>query len=105
MQGTGSKRAVPTPESIPPKIARPLGSAQIPNAIPLCRREDLKIDDIELRDEKRQGILAMRPNQDKRLAAAESYIRDALIKEGLMPADLSGEYVELILADCMVEKL
>jgi hypothetical protein len=35
MRGTGSKRAIPTPESIPPKTARPLRSAQIPNAIPL----------------------------------------------------------------------
>jgi transposase len=35
MQGTGSKRAIPTPESILPKTARPLRSGQIPNAIPL----------------------------------------------------------------------
>lgn len=70
-----------------------------------CRREDLKIDDIEVTDEERQGFFAKRSNQDKRMAAAESFIRDALIKEGLMPVDLSGEYVELILADCMVEKL
>jgi hypothetical protein len=34
MWGTGSKRAIPTPESIWPKTARPLRSGQIPNAIP-----------------------------------------------------------------------
>jgi len=69
-----------------------------------CRREDLDIEDIRLRDEERQSFLSRRPNQDKRLAAAESYIRDALIQEGLMPVDLSGEYVELLLADCMVRQ-
>lgn len=33
--GTGSRRAIPAPESILPKTARPLRSGQIPNAIPL----------------------------------------------------------------------
>ncbi len=36
MRGTGSKRAIPTPESIHPKTARPVASGQIPNAIPLA---------------------------------------------------------------------
>jgi hypothetical protein len=38
MRGTGSRRAIPAQESILPKTARPIGSGQIPNAIPLARR-------------------------------------------------------------------
>jgi putative chitinase len=37
MRGTGSRRAIPAQESILPKTARPIGSGQIPNAIPLLR--------------------------------------------------------------------
>ena len=43
MRGTGSKRAIPAPESILPKTARPLGSGQIPNAIPLDLAHGLTI--------------------------------------------------------------
>jgi hypothetical protein len=39
MRGTGSRRAIPAQESILPKTARPIGSGQIPNAIPLGARE------------------------------------------------------------------
>ena len=35
MRGKGSRRAIPAPESILPKTARPRGSGQITNAIPL----------------------------------------------------------------------
>jgi hypothetical protein len=37
MRGTGSRRAIPAQESILPKTARPIGSGQIPNAIPLLK--------------------------------------------------------------------
>ena len=35
MRGTGFRRAIPAQDSITPKPARPLGSGQIPNTIPL----------------------------------------------------------------------
>lgn len=80
---------------------------QIPPVIKVqvrCRREDLDIDDIRVADEEKQIWLSQRKQQDKRLAAAESYIRNALIEVGLMPPDLSGDYVELVLADCLVSR-
>ena len=43
MRGKGSRRAIPAPESILPKTARPRGSGQITNAIPLLRHgEEVK---------------------------------------------------------------
>jgi len=39
-RGTGSKRAIPTQESIPARTAIPLKSGQIPNAISLFPTEE-----------------------------------------------------------------
>jgi hypothetical protein len=68
-----------------------------------CKREDLIIDDFELKDEslwnKLTGAIAFK----NRLAAAESYIRDRLAEEGLEVQSIEDKFGELTLARVTAE--
>lgn len=48
-----------------------------------CRREDLAIDDLQIKDESLWQAVKGRAGFRNRVAAAESYIRDSLSEEGL----------------------
>lgn len=64
-----------------------------------CCREDLVIEDIELKDETKQWFNS-RAKQANRVAAAESYIRDRLVQTGLEvePNTVTEKFGELVLA-------
>ncbi len=70
-----------------------------------CRREDLEIIDIRFKDIARQQAFLCREGRRNRIAAAEALIRSHLLQEGLIDpkADLSDDFLELTLADTIVE--
>jgi hypothetical protein len=68
-----------------------------------CRREDLKIEDIEIKNETVLEAVKRRSGFDKRLAAAEAYIRDRLTKEGLVINNFQDAFGELTLASTTAE--
>lgn len=70
-----------------------------------CRREDLEITDIHFRDKARQNAFLKMEGQRNRIVAAEALIRSRLLQEGLIDvrADLSDDFLELTLADTIVE--
>lgn len=68
-----------------------------------CRREDLEITEIDLKDssvlEKAKNKIGFR----NRLAAAEAYIRDRLAKEGLTIKKFNDSFGEITLASTIAE--
>lgn len=68
-----------------------------------CKREDLLIENIKVTDPEKEKELGGRRNQDKRLIAAESHIRDLLMMETLGAPNLKSDYVEMVLADIIAE--
>jgi hypothetical protein len=75
MRGTGSKRAIPTPESIHPKIARPVGSGQIPNAIPLAgtRRRSFRLAQWVFFGSRRYGFRILAPGSMVKMGTMVKY--------------------------------
>lgn len=67
-----------------------------------CKREDIEISGIEMKDDKDQNIFLSKKNKDIRLAAAEGYIKHALFTEGLSAGDMSDIFSSLILADYII---
>lgn len=63
-----------------------------------CRREDLHISDIELKDEKAWREIKRKPNQRNKIAAAEAIIRSRLFSEGLFRDDFDERYATMTLA-------
>lgn len=68
-----------------------------------CKREDLVIDDIELKDKKLWNKLKQLAGFRNKMAAAESYIRDRLALEGLDVGDLKDKFGHLTLAHAEAE--
>jgi hypothetical protein len=62
-----------------------------------CRREDLVIEDIEVKDESVWGSIKSRAGFANRLAAAESYIRDRLSEEGFEVRNIDEIFTEITL--------
>jgi len=65
-----------------------------------CLRDDLKIEDIELKDESKWQRLSRRLGQENRIAAAESYIRNRLAKFGIevSPHSVHEKFSEILIA-------
>lgn len=63
-----------------------------------CRREDLLITDVALKDENLWARLKGKSGHQNRLAAAESLIRDRLIEDGLEVGDMHELFARITLA-------
>lgn len=74
----------------------------IPGAVRVevrCRREDLRISDVQIKDvNKWKSIVNGKYFRNKQIAA-EAFIRDRLTKEGLMFGDISDPFGSLCMAD------
>lgn len=68
-----------------------------------CRREDLIISDLDLKDESLMAHLSSRSGFKNRLAAAESYIRDQLISGGLEVGDMHELLSRFTLANVVAQ--
>jgi hypothetical protein len=69
----------------------------------LCRREDLIIEDITLKDARLWNTTKARLGFSNRMAAAESYIRNCLLEEGLLVGDMADIFSLVTLASVMAE--
>ncbi|WP_299678811.1 hypothetical protein [uncultured Roseobacter sp.] len=70
-----------------------------------CRREDIEISDLELKDPEKQGWFARRSNRDVNLAAAEQVIKEELLSAGfLQVADLNEKHADVVIADVIVSE-
>jgi hypothetical protein len=68
-----------------------------------CRREDLVISNIELKDLKGFADRVRRDNRRNREAAAQAVIRTRLFEEGLLGGDNEDRYAVMVLASIMAE--
>lgn len=68
-----------------------------------CRREDLMIGDLEIKDEGLWESVRRRVGFKNKLAAAESYIRDYLSQEGLEVKNIEDIFGTVTLASAMAE--
>jgi hypothetical protein len=68
-----------------------------------CRREDLSIEDLEIKDENLWEALKGRVGFRNRIAAAESYIRDRLSAEGLEVNNIQDIFGQLTLGSVSAE--
>jgi hypothetical protein len=68
-----------------------------------CRREDLVIEDLTVKDEKLWHSIKARAGFSNRLTAAESYIRDRLEEEGFEAKNIAEMFTELTLAAVTAE--
>ena len=69
-----------------------------------CKREDLIIDDIVLKDETLLAKLKSAASLKNKVAAVESYLRSVLTSEDLYFTDVSDPFGDICLADVMVEE-
>lgn len=67
-----------------------------------CRREDLEILEITLRDPERDGFEKQRQDYKVRLRAAESFIKHQLQLEGLAVGDIHEMFSDMIVGDLIV---
>jgi hypothetical protein len=70
-----------------------------------CRREDLVIENLEVKDNSVWEKVKSRAGFANRMAAAESYIRDRLTEEGLDVQNIREIFGELTLGSIMAEPL
>lgn len=68
-----------------------------------CKREDLIIDDLEIKNESLWSSVKRRAGFRNRMAAAESYIRDRLLAEGLEVQNLDDIFGHLTLGSTTAE--
>ncbi len=70
-----------------------------------CRREDVEISDLELKDPEKQRWFARRPNRDVNLGAAEQVIKEELLSAGFLQVpDLGEKHADLVIADVIVSE-
>jgi hypothetical protein len=62
-----------------------------------CRREDLAVDDVEVKDETLWEKIKSKPFFGNKMAAAESYIRDRLAEEGFAIKNINDIFTEITL--------
>lgn len=67
-----------------------------------CRREDLDIHDLRIKDANVWATVRNRTGFKTRLAAAEGYIRNKLFERGLEAASISDPFAQLTLASVAV---
>jgi len=82
-------------------------SAPLPPSVRVevrCLREDLEIDDFQVKDEGAWERMRRTVGFKNRLAAAESYIRDQLMKEGLEVENISDPFGRLTLASVVAHQ-
>jgi hypothetical protein len=80
---------------------RQAGSSSLPPSVRVeirCRREDLLISELTLKDETHWTLIVGKSGYRNRMAAAESYIRDRLIGDGLEVGNLDELFSRLTLA-------
>lgn len=70
-----------------------------------CRREDLIIEDLEIKDETLWQAAKRRAGFKNRLAAAESYIREHLSKEGLEVKNIEDVFGTVTLGSVTAESV
>lgn len=70
-----------------------------------CRRVDLIIEGIELKDSYRFNFLSRRKRHRNRMAAAEAYILGALTSRNLGSDDIHEPFGEICLANILVEEV
>jgi hypothetical protein len=70
-----------------------------------CRREDLVIEDIELKDEKLWDTVKSSVGFRNKLAAAESYIRSQLVAMGLEVKNIEDKFGHLTIASVTAASL
>jgi hypothetical protein len=64
-----------------------------------CLREDLKIEDIEIKNSGLWEKLVNREGSKNRLKAAEAYIKNQLEEAGLEAGDLSDKFAKITLGE------
>ena len=99
LEGAGWDRGKPRLKLLDER-KRPLKKSSIPPAVSVevrCRREDLIITDSQIKDEALHEKLISHLVPRNRLAAAEAYIRDQLMKTGLEVGDLSELFRQITL--------
>jgi uncharacterized protein YjbI with pentapeptide repeats len=69
-----------------------------------CLREDLVISDIRLREESLWNRVNQRRGHRNRVAAAEAYLRDLLVRSGLASGNLADEFSTVTLARMVVSE-
>ena len=67
-----------------------------------CLREDIDIYDIELKGEEEQNRIFKRPGQQARVKAAEAYLKQQILLEGLRVGEMSDRYSELTICDATI---
>jgi hypothetical protein len=72
-----------------------------------CRREDLHITDIAMKDEGKWSLIKLGPDHRNKVAAAEALIRTRLFEEGLLSSngDISDPYTHMTLAAISAESI
>lgn len=86
---------------------RPEGSTSLPPSVRVevrCRREDLVIDDLEVKNEGLMSKIRRKAGYKNRMAAAVSYIRDELLKEGLHVANIEDAFGQLTLGSVIAHE-
>jgi hypothetical protein len=68
-----------------------------------CRREDLAIEDLQIKDEKLWETVKTRVGFNNRMAAAESYIRDRLAEEGLEVKNITDIFGHITLGSATAQ--
>ena len=68
-----------------------------------CRKEDLHIEDLRVKDEGLWETLRNRVGFTNRLAAAESYIRERLLEEGLEVENMDDIFGQITLGSAMAQ--
>lgn len=68
-----------------------------------CRREDLRIEGLELKDPLKQRRFSKRPDPDKNRAAAEQVIKEELARAGFFELpDMTEDYSNVLIADVVI---
>ncbi len=83
------------------------GASSLPPCVRVeirCRKEDIEISDISLKDEGVMERVRQAAGFDNRRAAAEAYIRSALTREGLSFESFDDPFGIICLADVIAEE-
>ena len=67
-----------------------------------CLREDIDIYDIQFKDHTEQSIFFARPGQAARIKAAEAYLKQQILLEGLRVGNMRDPYSELTICDATI---
>ncbi|WP_269582238.1 hypothetical protein [Roseibium sp. Sym1] len=68
-----------------------------------CKREDIELLEISLKDQERNSLLLGSPKHSVRVAAAEAYLKTVMFQEGLQVGNLSDVFSDLLLAEYLLE--